>query len=154
MIDKKSLEEFIDGKLSGTDLFLVDLTVSPDNVIRVEIDSDTRVDIDECVDLTRAIESAFDRDVEDYELEVGSCGLTSPFKVRRQYEKYLGNEVEVLSSDGRKFKGMLREAGPETFTVVSEEKVRTEGSKRPVMEKVDHTFRYDEVKYTKYLLQF
>lgn len=154
MIDKKALTEFIEKKLEGADLFLVDVEVSPANEIRVEIDSDTGVDIDRCVELTRDIEQEFDRDTEDYELEVGSAGLTSPFKVKRQYEKNIGREVEVLSADGKKYKGLLRQVGPDSFTIVCEEKVKPEGSKRPVIEKVEHTFGYDGVKYTKYLLQF
>lgn len=154
MIDKKALTAFIEKQLEGTDLYLVDVEVSPANEIRVEIDSDTGVDIDRCVELTRGIEQEFDRDTEDYELEVGSAGLTSPFKVKRQYEKNVGHEVEVLSADGKKYKGLLRHAGPESFTIVCEEKVKPEGAKRPVIEKVEHTFGYDDVKYTKYLLQF
>lgn len=154
MIDKKALTEFIEKKLEGADLFLVDVVVSPANEIRVEIDSDTGVDIDRCVELTRDIEQEFDRDTEDYELEVGSAGLTSPFKVKRQYEKNIGREVEVLSADGKKYKGLLRQVGPDSFTIVCEEKVKPEGAKRPVIEKVEHTFGYDGVKYTKYLLQF
>ncbi len=154
MIDKKALTEFIEKKLEGADLFLVDVEVSPANEIRVEIDSDTGVDIDRCVELTRDIEQEFDRDTEDYELEVGSAGLTSPFKVKRQYEKNIGREVEVLSADGKKYKGLLRQVGPDSFTIVCEEKVKPEGAKRPVIEKVEHTFGYDGVKYTKYLLQF
>lgn len=154
MIDKQALTTFIESRLEGTDLFLVDLKISSDNNIVVEIDSDTSVDIDRCVELTRAIESEFNRDEEDYELEVGSCGLTSPFKVRRQYEKNRGKEVEVLTLGGKKYKGMLQDAGDDSFTVICEEKVKKEGSKRPVIEKVSHTFPYAEVKYTKYLLQF
>lgn len=154
MIDKKALATFIEKKLEGTALFLVDVEVSPANEIRVEIDSDTGVDIDGCVGLTRDIEEEFDRDAEDYALEVGSAGLTSPFKVKRQYEKNIGREVEVLSAGGKKYKGLLRQAGPEGFTVVCEEKVKPEGAKRPVMEMVEHTFGYGDVKYTKYLLQF
>lgn len=154
MIDKTALTAFIEGRLENTDLYLVDVEVTPANEIRVEIDSDASVDIDRCVELTREIEQEFDRDVEDYELEVGSAGLTSPFKVLRQYEKNIGNEVEVLAADGRKYRGLLREAAPETFTVVCEEKRKPEGAKRPVVEKVERIFAYGDVKYTKYLLQF
>lgn len=154
MIDKTVLAEFINKQLEGTDLYLVDLTVSGQNEITVEIDSDTSVDIDHCVELTREIEGEFSRDEEDYELEVGSSGLTTPFKVKRQYDKNIGNDVEVLAKDGKKYKGLLRRADDDSFTIVSEEKVKHEGSKRPVLEKVERTFRYDEVKYTKYLLQF
>ncbi|MDE6772705.1 MAG: ribosome assembly cofactor RimP, partial [Muribaculaceae bacterium] len=87
MIDKKTLTAFIEKQLEGTDLYLVDVAVTPSNEITVEIDSDTSVDIDRCVSLTREIEQAFDRDVEDYELEVVSDCLTYPFKVLRNYEK-------------------------------------------------------------------
>jgi ribosome maturation factor RimP len=154
MIDKKALATFIESRLEGTDLYLVDLKVTPDNVISVEIDSDTSVDIDKCVALTREIEGEFSRDDEDYELEVGSSGLTSPFKVVRQYVKNIGHEVEVLSCDGKKYKGLLRNADADSFTIVSDEKVKPEGAKRQVIEKVERTFGYGDVKYTKYLLQF
>lgn len=154
MIDKTALSSFIEKQLEGTDLFLVELRISASNEICVEIDSDTSVDIDECVALTKAIEEEFSRDDEDYELEVGSAGLTSPFKVKRQYVKNIGHEVETLSTDGKKYRGLLRSAGDDSFTIVSEEKVKHEGEKRPVVEQVEHTFPYDQVKYTKYLLQF
>ena len=70
--------------MEGTDLFLVDVRISKDNNIVVEIDSDTSVDIDECIRLNRLVESEFGRDEEDYELEIGSAGLTSPLRERRQ----------------------------------------------------------------------
>lgn len=155
MIDRAALKEFIETKLSETGRFLVDLTVSPDNVINVEIDTiEGSVDIDECVMLSRAIEERFPRDDEDYELELGSAGLTSPFKVKGQYLKNIGNEVEVLAGDGKKYKGILQEAGDDTFTIVSEEKVKHEGAKRPVTENVTRTFPYAEVKRVNYLLKF
>ncbi|MDE6008166.1 MAG: ribosome assembly cofactor RimP [Muribaculaceae bacterium] len=154
MIDKTALSAFIEKRLAGTDLYLVELEISAGNDIRVEIDSDTSVDIDQCVRLTREIEEEFDRDAEDYELEVGSSGLTSPFKLPRQYMKNIGNEVEVLTKEGKKIKGMLKRADEETFTIVAEEKQKPEGARRPVTVQVEHTFPYGEVKYTKYLLQF
>lgn len=154
MIDKTALTAFIEKQLTGTDLYLVDIKISPANGVTVEIDSDTNVDIDKCVALTKEIEKEFDRDVEDYELEVGSSGLTSPFKVLRQYKKYIGQEVEVLTTEGKKLKGTLLEANPESFSISCEEKVKHEGAKRPVIEKVEHVFKFSDVKSTKYLLQF
>ena len=90
MIDKKEIEAFVEEGLTGSDCFVVDVQVKPDNVIVVEIDNEEGVDIDRCVALHRFLESKLDRDVEDYELEVGSAGITSPFKVLGQYKK---NEV-------------------------------------------------------------
>lgn len=154
MISAKDIETFVAGRLEGTDYFPVSVTVSGDNDIKVEIDSMGNVDIDFCVALTREIEEAFPRDDEDYDLEVGSAGLTSPFKVVKQYEKNIGNEVEVLASDGKKYRGVLTAAGADSFTVESEEKIKKEGEKRPVVETVSREFDYDKVKYTKYILQF
>ena len=154
MIDKAKLIDVINASIEGSELFLVDVTVSRDNNIVVEIDSMDSVSIDDCANLTRAIESNFDREVEDYELEVGSAGLTSPFKVKQQYDKYMGEEVEVLTKDGKKLKGTLKEAGEDTFTVGISKKVKPEGAKRPVEVIEDETFNYSEIKYTKYLIQF
>ena len=139
----------------GDDLFLVDVAISADNHIVVEIDSyEGSVSIDNCVAITRAVEQAFDRDKEDYELEVGSAGLTSPLKVKAQYVKNIGNDVEVLTTQGAKLKGVLSEVGDDTFTIKVAKKVKPEGAKRPVMVEEDVTIKYSETKYTKYLIQF
>lgn len=147
------MTDFIERQLSGTDYFLVDVKISAANDIEVEIDSAQGVDIDHCVELSRAIEQEFDRDKEDYSLTVGSAGLTEPFKVLQQYEMHIGDEVEVLADDGRKYRGRLETVTPEDFTVQVLEKVRREGAKRPELAEVAHTFGYDKVKYTKYLIQ-
>lgn len=154
MIDKAELLKVIEAAIADSDLFLVDTTVSRDNNIVVEIDSMDSVSIDDCASLTKAIEAAFDREVEDYELEVGSAGLTSPFKVKQQYEKYEGEEVEVLTKDGRKLKGTLKESTDENFTISITKKVKPEGAKRPIEVSEDNTFNYSDIKYTKYLIQF
>lgn len=154
MIDKEKLTAFINDQLKETAYFLTDLKITPQNEITVEIDGSGAVDIDECISLTRAIESAFDRDEEDYELEVGSAGLTSPLKDPRQYAKHIGHDVEVLTADGRKLHGMLRAADPEGFTLLTERKVKPEGAKRPVLEQTEERFGYGDVKYTKYDLKF
>ena len=82
MIDKELLSKPVADMIAGTDIFVVDIKVSPDNDIVVEIDSPDNIDVDTCAAITRRIEEVFDRDTEDYSLEVGSAGLTAPFKVR------------------------------------------------------------------------
>lgn len=150
MIDKNALKEFVEQRLRDTGYFLVDLSVSPANEIKIEIDSLEGVDIDFCVELSREIEAAFPREPEDYELEVGSAGLTSPFKVKAQYEKNLGNNVEVLTSDGRKLRGVLTEVGDDSFTIETVVKVKPEGAKRPVEQTLPETFLYSGVKSVRY----
>ena len=154
MIDKKAIIDVVNEALAQSDAFLVEVTVSGDNRIVVEIDSYSSVSIDDCVRLNGIIESHFDRDVEDYELEVGSAGLTSPLRVKAQYDKNVGNPVEVLTADGRKLKGTLEEVTPEGFDLVVTEKVKHEGEKRPRLEQRPIRFTYSEVKWTKYLIDF
>lgn len=154
MIDKELLKDTVVQAIDGTDLFIVDINVSPANEITVTVDSPTGVDIDRCVAVTRAIEAVFDRDVEDYELEVGSAGLTSPFKIRRQYVKNIGNEVEVLTGDGRKLKGVLTEVGDDDFTIEVSRKAKEPGQKRPVIVNEPLKMKFTDNKYVKYLIQF
>ncbi len=155
MIDKNVVEELVNQWLEDKDYFLVDIEISRDDKIVVEIDHADGVWIEDCVQLSRFIEEHLSRDEEDYELEVGSAGLGQPFKVRQQYINFIGKEVEVLDADGKKWKGMLKEvADNDEFTVTVKEKVKKEGAKRPVIEDVDKTFGMNSVKYTKYLISF
>ena len=117
MIEKTTVCQVVDEWLQGKDYFLVDVTVSPDDRIVVEIDHKDGVWIEDCVELSRYIESRLDRDTEDYELEVGSAGIGQPFKVLQQYINHVGSEVEVLTCDGRKLQGVLKNAVEDNFTV-------------------------------------
>ncbi len=120
----------------------------------VEIDHAEGVWIEDCVELSRFIESKLNREEEDYELEVGSAGIGQPFKVVQQYYNHIGSEVEVLTKSGKKLAGVLKEADEEKFVVTVQKKVKLDGAKRPKLMEEDETFRYDEIKYTKYLISF
>ena len=154
MIDNNKVKELVNEWLDGKEYFLVDVEISSDNRIVVEIDHADGVWIEDCVELSRYIEERLDRDIEDYELEVGSAGLGQPFKVPQQYKNHIGRNVEVLAADGKKYQGILRSVDGNDFTVGVEEKVQVEGKKRPVKQEVAHNFKMDEVKYTKYLINF
>lgn len=154
MIDKELVKQAVEQAIEGTDMFIVDITVSADNRVVVELDSMSAMDIDTCAAISRKVEEALNRDVEDFELEVGSAGLTSPFKVRQQFDKNIGNEVEVLTRDGRKFSGTLVNADAEGFTVEVARKVKKEGAKRPVMELQPETLGYGDAKTVKYIIKF
>ena len=154
MIDKNVVKELVDEWLQDQEYFLVDIEISPDNRIVVEIDHADGVWIEDCVALSRYIEERLSRDDEDYELEVGSAGLGQPFKVPQQYINFVGKEVEVLDADGIKVKGILKAVDGNDFTVGVEEKVKVEGKKRPVKMEVDHVYQMDKVKYTKYIISF
>ena len=153
MIEKKTVCQIVEEWLEGKDYFLVEVTVSPDDKIVVEIDHAEGVWIEDCVELSRFIESKLNREEEDYELEVGSAGIGQPFKVLQQYYIHIGQEVEVVTRDGRKLAGILKDADEEKFTVGVEKKVKLEGSKRPKLIEEDETFTYEQIKYTKYLIR-
>lgn len=153
MIDKTALEKTVADAIADSDIFLVSVEVSPDNRIVVELEkTEGNITIDDCIEINNVIEANFDRDKEDYELEVGSAGLTSPFKVKAQYDKNIGNQVEVLTCDGRKLKGLLKAAGDTDFTIAITKKVKPEGAKRPIMVDEDETLNYNEIKYTKNII--
>lgn len=155
MIDKELLNKTVADMIEGTDIFVVDIKVSPANDIVVEIDSPDSIDVDTCAAITRRIEEVFDREVEDYSLEVGSAGLTAPFRVRGQYLKNIGNEVEVLTCDGRKLKGVLEAVADDgRFTVAVPTKVKRDGAKRPEIVDVEHVLDPAECRSVRYNLEF
>ena len=84
MIDVEKIKEFVNEQLADGELFLIDVACSQDNDVEVTIDSDTNVDIDDCIALNNKILAAFDRDVEDYSLTVTSAGLGLPLQNVRQ----------------------------------------------------------------------
>ena len=154
MIDKNVVKNLVEEWLADKTYFLVDVTVSPDDKITVEIDHADGVWIDDCAKLSQYIEDHLSRDEEDYELEVGSAGLGQPFKVAQQYVNCIGEDVEVMDADGKKVAGTLKSVDGRDFVVSVNEKVQVEGKKRPVLVDVDRTFSMDEVKYCKYVIDF
>jgi ribosome maturation factor RimP len=154
MIQKETIRQLVEEFIADTECFIVDIKVSGDNVILVEVDADNGINIEYCAELNRFIESKLDREIEDYELEVGSAGLSMPFKVLKQYQKNLGNEVEVLTKEGKKLVGILKDATEEAFTLIVAKQVKPEGAKRKITIEEDLVLSYNEIKYTKYLIRF
>lgn len=154
MIDKKKVTDLVSEWLVGKEYFLVDATVDEQNKITVEIDHRDGVWIEDCCELSKFIEDHLDRDVEDFELEVGSAGIGQPFKVLQQYINSVGYDVEVLTADGKKLEGCLKSADENGFVLTVEEKQRLEGKKRPQMVEVDKVFGYGDVKWVKSIIDF
>lgn len=111
MIDKTKLRAAVEDAIKGKGVFVTDITVSPDNDIVVEIDSADGVDLDTCADITRKIEAELpSRDEEDYSLEVGSAGITAPFKVVEQYTKNLARKWKCSQKTAEKSPACLPES--------------------------------------------
>lgn len=118
--------------LAESESYLVDVEIDRENRIVVTIDNDEGVDIDECANLSQYLEDHLDRDTEDFELEVGSAGLSSPLRIPRQYRKFEGERMEVLCRDGKKLTGILGKADEEGFDLTVTRKVKPEGAKKKV----------------------
>jgi ribosome maturation factor RimP len=154
MIDKQQVIDLTNEWLKDKEYFLVDVVISKDDKITVEIDHADGVWIEDCAELSRHIESGLNGEADDYELEVGSAGLGQPFKVIQQYKIHVGMEVEVLTKEGKKLKGILKEATDKNFTLTITKKEKIDGAKRPKLVEEDLCFPYDSVKYTKYIINF
>lgn len=154
MTSKEELKAIVEEWLQGNEYFLVDITFAPDDRIVIEIDHAEGVWIDDCADLSRFVQDRLDDALDEYELEVGSAGVGQPFKVPLQYVNHIGKEVEVLTADGKKVRGILTAVDGTTFTIVTKERQILEGKKRPVTVDAEKTYDMGEVKYTKYILKF
>ncbi len=157
MLDKQHIAEIVNAYLSEQEqeYALITLEVTGANDIVIEIDSYDPIDVDFCAQLSSYLQNELEtKDPElDYSLEVGSVGLTDPFKTKMQYNKHVGDDVEVLTKDGRKLYGQLVNVEEESFAIDTEVMVALEGKKRKQKEIQTLTFRFDEVKYTRYDLK-
>ena len=104
---KDLLEE---GLSQRDDLFLISLDVMPDHSIKVIIDGDNGVIVEDCIFVSRSIENNLDREEQDFSLEVLSAGATAPFVNMRQYKKNIGRTLSVRTKDNETIEGVLSQA--------------------------------------------
>lgn len=154
MIDKNIIKTAVNEWLAKGDYYLVDLEMTADDRIVIEIDHADGVWIEDCAELSRFLQERLGDELGDYELEVGSAGLGQPFKVAQQYINHIGDTVEVLDQNGQKVMGTLKSVDGRNFVVTVQEKQKQEGKKRPVIVDVDKAYSMDDVKYVKYILAF
>lgn len=153
-MDIAKVREIVETKLEGTDMFVVECVCNPSNEIMLTLDSDTRVTIDACAELSRAVNEAFDRDEEDFSLTVASAGIGEPLKLVRQYLKIVGSPIEVLLTSGIKLLGTLDAADEQGITISYDEKVAVEGKKRKEFQHTVRTYAYSEIKTAKEYLDY
>ena len=146
MIDKFKVLDIVKDVLEGSDKYLVNMKITPDNRIFVDLDGDNGINIDDCIEVSRAIENSLNRDEEDFELNVSSAGADSPLKMPRQYRRHVGRELSVEPFEGAKVEGVLTEAGDRQFTI------KTKGSKKEPSQEL--TFAYEDVKTARVLIRF
>ena len=104
------------------DLFLIDFDVLADNTIKIVIDGDNGVLVEDCMFISRAIEHNLDREEQDFSLEVLSAGATAPLTTKRQYKKNIGRTLNVKTTENVTIEG--------TLTQVNEDKILLEWKAR------------------------
>lgn len=157
MINKKKIEELALERIAelDKDLFIVEISISASNSIRVEIDSASgNVAIEDCISVSRNIEHNLDREEQDFELQVSSPGLDKPFRVVQQYKKNVGREVKLTPINGDKLEGVLKSADDYGVVIETTRKERLEGKKKKVTVVEEHSFAYDAIKETKIIITF
>ncbi|MBQ7222838.1 MAG: ribosome assembly cofactor RimP [Bacteroidales bacterium] len=155
MKQKDILEQSVADYLTGKDIFLVEIKISADNDIEVVIENENEdISLDDCVELSNYIESKLSRDVEDFALTVGSAGLTSPFKVARQYKKFVGSEIEVTAKNGSRQKVILEGVKEDGIDVSSDVLVKVDGQKKKVLEHRTEHISFKEIKTAKPVIKF
>ena len=135
--------------------FLVDISVSKDNDITLTIESENgKIELDDCVSLSRFFETRFDREVEDYSLTVSSAGLDQPFKVLKQFHKAVGTKVEVQLKGGKKMAALLTAVDEESITLKYSVKEAVEGKKKKELVEHEDRFTMDQVNSVKPFIEF
>ncbi len=122
MLKEKVLQLLEDALDNNPKLFLIDFQMDSSNNIKIIIDGDDGVAVNDCIAVSRAIEHNIDREEFDFALEVASSGATSPLLMPRQYKKHVGRILEVKTKPGDTIEG--------TLTNVSENEIQLEWKAR------------------------
>jgi ribosome maturation factor RimP len=145
---KQAIASILEPYLEGTDKFLVDIKILPGNIVQVFLDSDTRITIDDCAEVSRFLGDRLDEENSfpgHYTLEVSSAGMDEPLKKMRQYRKNIGRQVDVLLLNGVRKQGVLLYADDEKIQI---EEVKKDKNKT---ETKQHDIAFIEIKNTKIL---
>jgi len=111
---RKTVEDLLQDALTERqDLFLIDFSLSGENAIKIVIDGDNGVLVEDCMFVSRAIEHNIDREEHDFSLEVLSSGAATPLTLPRQYKKHVGRNLEVSTLDSQNLEGELTEVNEE-----------------------------------------
>jgi ribosome maturation factor RimP len=147
MIGRTLVTGLVEENIVGTDMFIVDVEVKPNNIIFIVLDSDTAVSLDNCADINKFVCSRLENLGEDiFELTVYSAGLSEPLKLKRQYVKYTGKEIEVLRKSGEKRKGILRRVEENFIEIEYSIKEKEPGAKKKKTVQLNETIEFDSIK--------
>ena len=150
MISKEEIKKVAEPKIKEQGGFFVDVKVNTANVITVFFDRMEGVQVKHCLEISKYVEKHFDREVEDYELTVCSAGLDNAFMVDEQYQKYIGKEVGVLLTNGKRKTGLILSC--DKILILEVLKKKKGSRKEYIMEQVN--IPKEEIKETKLKINF
>ena len=153
MADKEQIKSLVQGHISNSDQFLVDIKLSPGR-LAVFIDKPAGITLEECTALSRYLVNSLDPMgfTQSHEIEVSSPGMDTPLVVPQQYLRRIGREMRVFDNEGKEIKGILKTADEKGFEL-SETKITKEKKTKTVTEHV-HKFMYEQVRETKLIVNF
>jgi Uncharacterized protein conserved in bacteria len=157
MISKKTVTELAEERIKDRDerLFIVELTISASNVIRLELDkTEGNVSIEDCMSVSRNIEHNLDREDADFELHVSSAGLDKPLRVHAQYVKNIGRDLDVKLKSKEKTTGTLIAVDEVGVTLKREEKQAIEGKKKKELVVIENKIAFSDINEAKIVISF
>lgn len=114
---KDKVKQLLDAGLEEyPDLFLIDLTITDSYKIIVTLDGDNGVQLQDCINISRAIEHNLDREEQDFSLEVASAGVSAPLKLVRQFKKNIGRTLKVRTAN-QTIEALLVDASEDDITL-------------------------------------
>ena len=145
------LQEVLD---ENPELFLISLDIQGNNEIKIIIDGDEGVKVEDCMLVSRKIEHNLDRDQEDFSLEVMSAGATSPLEIPRQYKKNVNRHLEVKTQGGDKIEGLMTQATDTDITLTWKSREPKPVGKGKVTVEKTETIPYQEIVQAKVMIKF
>lgn len=136
------------------DLFLIDLKIDDSYKITIAIDGDEGVNLQDCIDVSKAIDAELDREEQDFSLEVASAGVSSPLKLVRQYKKNLNRNLKVKTTNNEVIEAKLTQVSDENITLEwkAREPKKIGKGKETVEKKVQ--LQYSEIKEATVIISF
>jgi len=152
---KKTVEDLLQSALiERQDLFLIDFSLSGDNAIKIVIDGDNGVLVEDCMFVSRAIEHNIDRDEHDFSLEVLSSGAATPLTLPRQYKKHIGRNLEVKTLDSQALEGELIDVNDKEVVLKWKTREPKPIGKGKVTVAKEATVSFDNIKEAKVKIKF
>ena len=152
---KETVRNLLDNALNERkDLFLIDFEILSDNIIRVVLDGDNGVLVEDCIFVSRAIEHNLDREEQDFSLEVTSAGATSPLVLPRQYKKHVGRNLEVRTLDGDEVIGELTKVDNQSVLLKWKTREPKPVGKGKVTVTKEANIAFDDIKEAKVKIKF